>query len=238
MVEWRQNFETHLIEGAKTIELTFSEKEMDQLSRYGELLIEWNEKMNLTGITDPQGVAIKHMLDSAVGISLIPQGASLVDVGTGAGFPGIVLKILRPDLEVVLLDSLRKRLNFLDAVIQELGLEKVQTVHARAEEAGHKKELRESFDIVVARAVSSLPSLLELCFPLVKKNGKFIAWKGPKGREEASDAKRALELLGGGKVEIIEIALPGADEPRLLIQVKKIKLTDKKYPRKPGSLPL
>lgn len=139
MVEWRQNFETHLIEGAKTIELTFSEKEMDQLSRYGELLIEWNEKMNLTGITDPQGVAIKHMLDSAVGISLIPQGASLVDVGTGAGFPGIVLKILRPDLEVVLLDSLRKRLNFLDAVIQELGLEKVQTVHARAEEAGHKK---------------------------------------------------------------------------------------------------
>ena len=174
MAEWRQNFETHLIEGAKTIGITFSEKEMNQLSRYGELLIEWNEKMNLTGITDPQGVAVKHMLDSAVGTTLLPQEASLVDVGTGAGFPGIVLKILRPDLEIVLLDSLRKRLNFLDVVIHELGLEKIRTVHARAEEAGHKKELRESFDIVVARAVSSLPALLELCFPLVKKGGKFI----------------------------------------------------------------
>lgn len=238
MTEWRQSFETSLSEGAKTIGRSFSAKEMEQLSRYGELLIEWNEKMNLTGITDPQGVAIKHMLDSAVGAELLPQEARLVDVGTGAGFPGIVLKILRPDLEIVLLDSLRKRLNFLEVVIQELELEKVKTVHARAEEAGHKKELRESFDIAIARAVSSLPALLELCFPLVKKGGKFIAWKGPKGREEVRDAKRALELLGGGKVEIIEIALPGADEPRLLIQVKKIRLTDKKYPRKPGSLPL
>ena len=235
---WSEVCREALVEKGKLLDLSFSEEEISQMVRYGELLVEWNEKMNLTGITDPAGVAVKHMLDSAVGVKRLPAHCRLVDVGTGAGFPGVVLKILRPDIEVVLLDSLKKRLTFLDAVIEELKLEKITTVHSRAEDGGHRKELRESFDVAVARAVAGLPALLEHCLPFVKVGGVFWAWKGPKGQGELEESKRALGLLYGKILEVVEIDFPETDEPRLLIGIKKVKEMDNKYPRKPGSGPL
>ena len=235
---WSEVCREALVEKGKLLDLSFSEEEISQMVRYGELLVEWNEKMNLTGITDPAGVAVKHMLDSAVGAKRLPAHCRLVDVGTGAGFPGVILKALRPDIEVVLLDSLKKRLTFLDAVIEELKLEKITTVHSRAEDGGHRKELREAFDVAVARAVAGLPALLEHCLPFVKVGGVFWAWKGPKGQGEIEESKRALGLLYGKILEVVEIDFPETDELRLLIGIKKVKEMDNKYPRKPGSGPL
>lgn len=237
-MNWSEQCRKALSEKGSQLNLSFSEVEISQMVRYGELLVEWNEKMNLTGITDPEGVAVKHMLDSAVGAKRLPENCRLVDVGTGAGFPGMVLKILRPDVEVVLLDSLKKRLNFLDAVIEELKLEGISTIHSRAEDGGHQKGLRESFDVAVARAVASLPALLEHCLPFVRVGGIFWAWKGPKGQGELEESKRALGFLYGKIDEVVEIDFPDTDEPRLLIGIKKVKEMDKKYPRKPGSNPL
>ena len=153
-----------------------SEEQYAQLERYAELLVEWNEKMNLTAITDPEGIAVKHFLDCLAYLKRanIPEGARVADVGTGAGFPGVVLKIARPDIKLVLIDSLQKRLNFLDTVLNEIGV-KATLVHARAEDAGHDKKLRESFDFVTARAVANLAVLSEYCIPLVKGGGHFIA---------------------------------------------------------------
>ena len=232
---WAESCRSFLISEGQKLNLEFSEGQIGQMIRYGELLVEWNEKMNLTGITDPEGVAVKHMLDSAVGSALISKDAKVIDVGTGAGFPGMVLKILRPDIEMVLLDSLRKRLNFLDAVIEELGLTKIHTIHSRAEEGGHRKELREHFDVAVARAVAALPLLSEYCLPFVKTGGVFLAWKGPKGKEETEESKKALGALKGKVKKIHEFEFPGADENRLIIEVAKSGSMDKKYPRKPGS---
>ena len=207
----------------------------EKLDRYAQLLVEWNEKMNLTGITDPDGIALKHFADSLTALPLLParEGISLIDVGTGAGFPAVPLAILRPDLQVTLLDSLNKRLTFLQEVCRELGLSAV-TVHARAEEGAHRPELRERFDVATARAVAALPTLSEYCLPFVKVGGRFIAMKGPESDGEAQQAAKGIALLGGAKPTVTEHTLTAADGEtmtRRLFVIEKTKHTPPAYPR-------
>ncbi len=209
----------------------------NKLNLYGNLLVEWNEKINLTAITDPEGVLFKHFYDCILFLKNVslPQAASVVDVGTGAGFPGMVLKIVRPDLKVTLLDSLNKRLVFLQEVISALGLSGIETVHSRAEDAGKSPLYRESFDIATARAVAAMSILLEYCLPLVKKGGEFVAMKGPSAVEELSLCGNCLKLLGGEKPRIFTETLTG-DEERVFLICKKISQTPSKYPRKPRDI--
>ena len=209
----------------------------ERLNLYGSLLLEWNEKMNLTAITAPEDVLYKHFYDCILFLKHIKvqDGASLIDVGTGAGFPGMVLKIVRPDIKVTLLDSLKKRLTFLDCVINELCLDGIETVHMRAEDAGRNKEAREKYDIACARAVASLPVLMEYCVPLVKKGGIFAAMKGPSAYEEVKLSSGAARLLGISEPNIICETLPG-NEQRTFVISKKISQTPTKYPRKPSDI--
>ena len=217
--------------------ITINEEQKEKLNLYGNLLIEWNEKINLTAITEPEEVVFKHFLDCIYffkGVK-VPEGASLIDVGTGAGFPGIVLKIIREDIDLTLLDSLNKRINFLNEVIEKLDLKNAKAIHSRAEEGGNKKELREQFDFATARAVAPLNILSEYCMPFVKKGGEFVALKGPAGITEAKEAKKAISLLGGGEEEVFSID----DEKigkRTIIKVKKISQTLPKYPRNSGKI--
>lgn len=214
-----------------------SEKQLQQFQRYYELLIEWNEKINLTAITEPQEVAVKHFIDSvsAWDKKRFEGAKSIIDVGTGAGFPGIPLKIFQPQLKLVLLDSLNKRIKFLQTVVDELQLDNVECIHARAEEGAKNPKLRENFDIAVSRAVARLPVLAEYCIPFVKVGGTFAALKGMKFAEEAEEGKKALQILGGSEPISVEKKLPGLDDKRAVIYVKKIKSTPKKYPRKAGT---
>ena len=207
------------------------EAKAQKLNLYGNLLIEWNEKINLTAITEPKAVLYKHFYDCILFLKHceIPKGASLIDVGTGAGFPGMVLKIVRPDLEITLLDSLNKRLVFLNAVIEELGLSDIKTVHLRAEEAGKSKLHREKYDFATARAVANLTMLSELCVPLVKKEGIFLAMKGASGNEEMKSAQFALDVLGCKLKCVDEYELDGAKRINLVFD--KVKKTPMKYPR-------
>ncbi len=202
-----------------------------RFSAYEKLLVEWNEKMNLTAITAHDEVVDKHFVDSISCQSLIPEGASLADVGTGAGFPGIPLKIVRDDISVTLMDSLQKRLSFLDVVISELGLEKAVSVHTRAEDAGHSAH-REAYDVVCARAVANLPVLCEYCLPLVKLGGVFLALKGRDGREEAAAAEKAIKILGGEIREIRDVSW--GDLSHVVIVIEKTRQTPRQYPRKAG----
>lgn len=217
--------------------VTLTEEIKKKLSVYGNLLVEWNEKINLTAITEPTDILYKHFYDCILFFKnvSIPMGASVIDVGTGAGFPGMVLKIVRDDLDVTLLDSLNKRLIFLNDVIEKLGLSGIRTVHSRAEDAGKNKTLREKFDIATARAVANLPVLLEYCTPLVKKDGLFVAMKGPNGTDEASNAQNAERILNVKKTNIICEELPSVDK-RTFIIYKKISQTPPKYPRKPSDI--
>lgn len=210
---------------------------VERLNLYGNLLLEWNEKINLTAITDTKDVLYKHFYDCLLFLKhcKVEKGASLIDVGTGAGFPGMVLKIARPDIKVTLLDSLNKRLVFLNDVIEKLSLENIQTVHLRAEEAGKTKLYREKYDIATARAVAGLPVLLEYCTPLVKKGGMFVSMKGPSAAEEAELCRNAEKILGLQKTNIICETLTG-EEQRLFILYKKISQTPPKYPRKPSDI--
>lgn len=210
------------------------DEKINKLNTYGNMLISWNEKINLTAITAPNEVLYKHFYDCILFFKNVdvPEGASLIDVGTGAGFPGIVLKIIRPDIEVTLLDSLNKRLIFLNEVINELNLKGIKTVHLRAEEAGKSKNHRESYDFATARAVAALPALSEYCLPLVKKNGYFVAMKGPSVAEEAQRSLNAFKILGASKPNIICETLTG-NEQRAFVIAKKISQTPPKYPRKP-----
>ena len=212
--------------------ITLNDEQKEKLNLYGNLLLEWNEKINLTAITEPEEVVFKHFLDCIYffkGVD-VPENSSLIDVGTGAGFPGIVLKIMREDIELTLLDSLNKRVNFLNEVIEKLGLKNARAIHLRAEEGGNKKELREQFDFATARAVASLNVLSEYCLPFVKKGGSFVSLKGPAGIEELQNAENAIKLLGGGSSEVFPIE----DEKigkRTIIKIKKISQTLPKYPR-------
>ncbi len=203
-----------------------------QLNTYGNLLIEWNEKINLTAITEPNEVVIKHFYDCILFLKRvdIPRGATVIDVGTGAGFPGIVLKIMRPDISLTLLDALNKRLVFLNEVLKALNLD-ARLLHSRAEDAGKDTAHREQYDIACARAVARLSALCEYCLPLVKIGGQLVAMKGPSAMQELDEAQNAIQLLGGGKSEIFVDTLTG-DETRHFINIKKISQTPSKYPRK------
>lgn len=220
---------------AESYGLDLTEKQQGQFQRYYELLMEWNGKINLTAITEPREVAVKHMLDSLAGWDekRMSGDAGIIDVGTGAGFPGIPLKIFQPKLRLTLLDSLNKRIRFLQIVVEELGLQDVICVHGRAEEAA-RKEFREGFDIAVSRAVARLPVLAEYCLPFVRVGGAFLAWKGMQYQEEAEEAKKAVALLGGSGIEITRVHLPGMEDVRAILRVPKAKPTPKAYPRKAG----
>ena len=225
--------------GVFGIELT--EEQITKFMDYYELLVEWNSFMNLTAITDFDEVILKHFVDSLavcqtdvfqkVSESLV----SLIDIGTGAGFPGIPLKILYPDLKVTLLDSLNKRVKFLNTVIEKLNLENIETIHGRAEDFAKNLVYREQYDFCVSRAVANLSTLTELCIPFVKKNGYFISYKSEKVNEELHAGKKAVDILGGKIEKQLEYCLPDTDMKRSLLLIKKEKSTPKKYPRKAGT---
>ncbi len=217
------------------IEIT--EKIESDLNIYGNLMLEWNEKINLTAIKEPEDVLYKHFYDCILFFknTKLQAGASVIDVGTGAGFPGLVLKIVRPDLKVTLLDSLNKRINFLNAVIDTLSLEGITAIHSRAEDGGKNKSLREKFDFATARAVASLPVLLEYCTPFIKVGGMFVGMKGPSAFEEAEKCENAIKLLNLKKPNIICENLKD-DEKRAFVYCKKLSQTPPKYPRKPADI--
>lgn len=207
------------------------EGDYDRFSLYCGLLQEWNQKMNLTAITDDEGVAVKHFADSVLPLTLcpVPAGAKVIDVGTGAGFPSIPMKLVRDDFELTLLDSLRKRLDFLWAVCRELEVT-AELVHARAEDGGREAQYRESFDLAVSRAVAGLDLLAEYCLPFVRVGGIFLALKGSGGREEAAAGAQAVALCGGAIQEIKDYSLPNGDK-RTLIIIEKVLATPGRYPR-------
>ena len=219
-----------------------SDEQLMQLIRFYEMLTEKNKVMNLTAITDFEEVAIKHFADSlSISRVLELKDQKMIDVGTGAGFPGIPLKIVYPGIRLTLLDSLNKRLVFLNEVIDELGLKDIETVHARAEEAAAKTVYREQYDVVVSRAVASLSTLVEYCLPFASLGGCFVSYKGEKASEELSEAAKAIKVLGGGEVISHDFSLVGSDYSRSLIKIKKASSTPKKYPRaggKPSSSPI
>ena len=231
------NFQDILAKAAMQYGLDLASEQLVAMDNYYQRLLVWNEKINLTAITEPHEVAVKHMVDSlsCYQEELFTPGVSLIDVGTGAGFPGIPLKIFQQDIELTLMDSLNKRLNFLREVIDDLALAEVQTVHARAEEAGKNKQYREQYQLAVSRAVARLNVLCELCLPFVKVGGWFIALKGAQYEEEVREAAKAVTLLGG-KIETIKpVNLPGLTDKRAVIYIKKIASTPQTYPRKAGT---
>ncbi|MGI6543937.1 MAG: 16S rRNA (guanine(527)-N(7))-methyltransferase RsmG [Limnochordia bacterium] len=221
---------------ASAMGISLSAVQLEQCIRYAALVVEWNERMNLTSLVSPEDMAIKHFIDSftCLGVGTWPVGGKAVDVGTGAGFPGIPLAIMRPDLRWVLADALNKRIEFLKVVVRELGLEHVECVHARAEEIGRQKELREQCDVVVARAVARLPVLLEYCLPLVRLQGGFLAMKGREAATEMAEAQSAARILGAAEPLVTELELPQEAGTRTLVWYTKIKKTPKTYPRRAG----
>ena len=226
-----------LTKGLETWGLSLDSCQTEQFLKYYELLISWNEKMNLTAITDFQEVLVKHFLDSLSLCQVITLTGheTLADIGTGAGFPGIPLKILYPELSVTLIDSLNKRVTFLNEVITQLGLEKIKAVHGRSEDLAKREEYRESFDLCVSRAVANLSTLSEYCLPFVKVGGSFVSYKGSQGTEELEQAQNAIRLLGGSDAKTAAFTLPDTDYQRLLIHITKKEKTPKKYPRKAGT---
>ena len=215
--------------------LSFTPQQLEQFTHYYELLVETNKVMNLTAITEPEDVAVKHMIDSLLAYEADMAGKTLADVGTGAGFPGVPLKIYCPSLKVTLIDSLGKRLRFLQQVIDELGLKGIRCEHLRAEDAGRNKKHREQYDLVTARAVARLSVLAEYCLPLAKKGGSFIALKGSKFAEEIAEGENAVKILGGKIISSEPVKLPGLDDGRAIIRIAKIKSTPAAYPRKAGT---
>lgn len=208
---------------------------LDRFMKYNELLLDWNEKINLTAITEPSEVVIKHFIDSVAAKEYLPSGAKVIDVGAGAGFPSLPLKLVRDDLDILMLDSLNKRVNFLNEVIGELSLKNITAVHGRAEELS-KKGARESFDACVSRAVAKLSVLCEYCLPFVKVGGAFLAYKGPAPDEEIAESKRAISVLGGEIAQTHEYVLPDSDITHTIIVIKKVRQTPPKYPRNSGKI--
>lgn len=215
---------------------SLTDAQLELFDRYAVLLTEWNEKINLTAITDAEGIEQKHFLDSVLPLSILdmPKGSAVIDVGTGAGFPSCPMKIVRPDLHITLLDSLNKRIRFLEMLSGELSLG-ADCIHGRAEELGRKGEYREKFDIATARAVANLSQLCEYCMPFVKIGGAFAALKGLGGREELETAQNAIKTLGGKVEQCIDYSLPSGDG-RTLIVIRKIAPTPEKYPRNKGQM--
>ena len=228
-------FNEELLEKASVLGVRFSVEQMEQFYKYMNLLIEWNEKMNLTAIIEPSEIILKHFIDSITILKDIKDGSTVVDVGTGAGFPGIPLSIMNPTLKITLVDSLNKRLIFLQEVIKELNLKNVELIHARAEEFGRNKKYREKFDIATSRAVANLATLSEYLLPLVKINGQAISMKAGNASQEIEEAQKAIKTLGGHINRIDEFYLPQTDIARTIIIIDKIKETPNQYPRKAGT---
>lgn len=216
-----------------------TDKQIKQFETYFKELVATNQHVNLTRITEEEDVYLKHFFDSVTPLFYFKDyftgEKTLCDVGAGAGFPSIPIKILMPKLKVTIVDSLAKRLNFLQDLIEKLDLENVELVHGRAEDVGQNAKYREKFELVTARAVANMTTLSEYCLPLVKKGGYFVALKGPKAGSELADSNKALQVLGGKMIKDIEFTLPNSDEERTLILVEKIKSTPKKYPRQAGT---
>lgn len=216
--------------------LSIDDEKYERLRAYEKLLVDWNEKINLTAITEPDEVALKHFYDSVYPFTLVdvPKGAKLIDVGTGAGFPSCPLKIFRDDIKLTLLDSLNKRITFLGALSESLSLG-ASCIHGRAEELGHNTQYREQFDIACARAVANLRELCEYCLPFVKVGGVFTALKGSAGRDELKEAQNAVRILGAEVAQLSDYTLPNGDA-RTLIVMKKIRPCPEKYPRNKGQM--
>ena len=220
-----------LKEKAEMFHVKLDETALERFDLYGKLLVEWNEKINLTAIIDPEGVTVKHFLDSITIFSYvdIPEGAKVIDVGTGAGFPGLAMLIARPDLQMTLMDSTKKRLTVIEDILEKIGLS-ADVVHSRAEEAGKKEEYREKYDFSTARAVTNLRDLAEYCLPFVKVGGSFVPMKSAKTQEEIAEGKKAIHVLGGQIAKVDTFDLLDCGE-RTIINVKKISSTPAKYPR-------
>ncbi len=219
---------------AEKININLNEEKIKKLYCFKDLLLEWNKKINLTAITDENDIVLKHFIDSLTVLKYIEDNEKIIDVGTGAGFPGIPLAIMKENCDFTLLDSLNKRLIFLNDVIEKNDIKNVQTLHGRAEDVGQKKEFREKFDISISRAVANLSTLSEYLLPLVKIGGKCICMKGPDSENEIQDAKIAINKLGGKIINIDKFNLPDSDIGRTIIIIEKIKNTPKTYPRKAG----
>ena len=230
----KEDFKRIMIENLKEINIYLSDFQLEQFYNYMNILIEWNKFMNLTGITDPKEIIIKHFIDSLTVLDKIDRNNTIIDVGTGAGFPGIPIKIASPDTEVVLLDSLNKRVNFLNEVIKKLQLKGIKTIHGRAEDYGRDKNYREKYDVAIARAVAPLNILLEYLMPFVRVKGKCLCMKGANSEEEISLSKRVIEKLGGKLIYTEEFLIPNTDMKRKIVEIEKIKNTEEKYPRKAG----
>ncbi len=232
-----ENYDLRLLKkGLEELQIQLNEKQLEQLVNYYELLKEKNKVMNLTAITEFQEVTAKHFLDSLSLVTAVePEDLeTVIDVGTGGGFPGIPLKIAFPHLRITLLDSLKKRVDFLNEVIMKLGLKQIKAVHGRAEDLAREQKYREKFDLCVSRAVAALPVLSEYCIPFVGEGGLFIAYKAKNAEAECRGAEGAVELLGGVIADMVEITVPGTDLERTLVVIEKELKTPKAYPRKAG----
>lgn len=228
--EFKEKFEKYLT----ILNINLTNEQVLKFYKYMNLLLEWNEKINLTAITNPEEIILKHFVDSLTIGKYINKGESLVDVGTGAGFPGIPIKIYRDDINVTLVDSLNKRVKVLNIFIEELMLERIEAIHSRAEEFGRNSKYREKFDVSTSRAVANLATLSEYLIPLIKQQGKSICMKGSEIEEELNNSKKAIEVLGGKILKVDEFTLPNSDIKRNIIIIKKQGKTPAKYPRKPG----
>lgn len=224
--------------GLQELKLTVTDQQVDLFDHFMALMLEWNEKINLTSITEPEEVITKHFIDSLVPLAYQEKYgldfSSILDMGTGGGFPGVPLKIMLEDSFVMLADSLQKRISYLQIVITELGLKRIETVHGRAEEIGQNTEYREQYRTVFSRAVAATNILAEYCLPIVEVGGCFIALKGPDVEEELNEGKKAIELLGGKIIGVENLELPIIKDRRSLIFIKKVKTTPSKYPRRAG----
>ena len=218
--------------------LELTELQYEQFIKYMRFLQEWNEKINLTAITDDDEVIKKHFIDciKAFKSDAIKNAKTIIDVGTGAGFPGLPIAIMNPNVKVTLLDSLNKRINYLNTVVRELGLKNVTTIHSRAEDGARKPELREKFDVATSRAVANMAVLSEFCMPYIKVGGHFVALKGPAIEEEIKDGTNAIKTLGGELKEIIEVSIEETDLKHNIVEVKKLNPCSKTYPRKAGTI--